>query len=124
MTDRATAEDWVQRYLRAWASNDPQEIGDLFADDAAYYTAGFMREPWRGREAIVAGWLDRKDEAGTWEFDPEVLGTDGDLAMVRGVTRYLPPDPSTYENLWLIRLGPDGRATEFVEYWMEHPKTA
>jgi uncharacterized protein (TIGR02246 family) len=122
MTDRATAEDWVQRYLRAWATNDPQQIGELFTDDAAYYTAGFMREPWRGREAIVTGWLERKDEPGTWEFEYEVLGTDEDLAVVRGVTRYLPPDSSTYENLWLIRLDPDGRATEFIEYWMEHPK--
>jgi uncharacterized protein (TIGR02246 family) len=46
--------DWIARYERAWASNDPDEIGALFSDDASYFTAPF-REPWRGRQQIVAG---------------------------------------------------------------------
>jgi uncharacterized protein (TIGR02246 family) len=123
MTDRAAAEAWVGRYRRAWETNDTDEIRDLFTPDADYYTAGMMREPWRGRAAIIAGWLDRKDEPGTTEFDWQVIAVDGDLAVVRGVTRYLPPEQTTYENIWLIRLDDDGRATEFIEYWMEHPKT-
>ncbi|MGH2692201.1 MAG: nuclear transport factor 2 family protein [Actinomycetota bacterium] len=116
MADRAAVEDWVRRYIDAWDSNDPEEIGALFTDSARYYTAPH-RQPWSGREDIVEGWLDRKDEEGEWRFSWEVLGVDGDLGFVKGVTASSKlPDCS---NLWVIRLEEDGRASEFVEYWME-----
>ena len=50
--ERAEVEQWVKAYERAWASNDPEEIGALFTDDARYYTAPH-REPWTGRDTIV-----------------------------------------------------------------------
>jgi ketosteroid isomerase-like protein len=115
---RDEAEAWVERYLRAWASNDPDDIKALFTEDARYYTAPH-REPWEGRPAIVDGWLDRKDEPGTWSFRYEVLGTDGDLAFVRGWTTSLKDDPPDCTNLWVIRLSEDGRASEFIEWWMD-----
>jgi len=109
--------DWVERYVRAWESNDPGDIGGLFADDARYFTAPH-REPWRGRQAIVDGWIDRKDTPGTWRFRWDVLlATDDGLAFVQGETDY-DHDPD-YSNLWLIRLGEDGRCSEFTEWWME-----
>jgi uncharacterized protein (TIGR02246 family) len=109
---------WVDGYLQAWASNDPDDIGRLFTDDALYYTAPF-REPWRGRDAIVSGWLDRKDEPGDYAFRYEVLAVAGDLGFVRGWTTYTNP-PTGYSNLWVIRLAADGRCVEFTEWWMEH----
>jgi ketosteroid isomerase-like protein len=113
---RADVDDWVRRYVRAWASNDPDEIGSLFTEDARYYTAPH-REPWTGREAIVTGWLGRKDEQGEWDFSWDVLGIDGDVGFVRGLTSYAKlPD---YSNLWVIRLDPERRASEFTEWWME-----
>lgn len=42
---------WVEGYVRAWNSNDPTAIGDLFTEDAVYFT-----EPWRGRDEIVRRW--------------------------------------------------------------------
>ena len=116
MTDRAAVEDWVRRYTHAWGTNDRQEIADLFAADARYFTAPF-REPWRGREAITAGWQERREPAGTWTFDFEVAGVDGDTAFVRGRTEYSSGEGS-FSNLWLIRFDREGRATEFVEWWM------
>jgi uncharacterized protein (TIGR02246 family) len=119
--DRSEVERWVEGYVRAWTTNDPDGIGRLFADDARYFTAPF-REPWVGRDAIVAEWIDRKDEPGAWEFRSEVLGVDGDVAFVRGWTHYAATadEPETdYSNLWVIRMGPDGRASEFIEWWME-----
>jgi len=122
MTDRAALEDWVERYVRAWESNDPGEIGALFTEDATYFTAPH-REPWRGREAIVAGWLDRKDDPGTWTFRHEVHGVDGNVGFVRGWTEYTPPEIAPpngrFVNLWEVRLEPDGRCGEFVEWWMD-----
>ena len=31
MTDLEAVTDWVSGYVRAWHSNDPEEIGELFA---------------------------------------------------------------------------------------------
>jgi uncharacterized protein (TIGR02246 family) len=110
---------WIDGYVAAWNSNHPDDVGRLFSDDAAYYTAPH-REPWRGREEIVTGWLDRKDEPGQTRFTWEPLVVTDDVAVVQGETVYLDP-PQTYSNLWVIRLDRDGRCTEYTEWWMEQP---
>jgi uncharacterized protein (TIGR02246 family) len=122
MTTRNDVERWVDRYVQAWGSNDPEEIGDLFTEDARYYTAPH-RDPWTGREAIVEGWLKRKDEPGAWGFRYEVLAVADDLAFVRGWTAYH-TEESDYSNLWVINLEGDGRCSEFIEWWMEIKKKA
>lgn len=117
--DRGDLEAWVDRYMWAWSTNDPGDVGDLFTDDARYYTAPY-REPWVGREGIVAGWVARKDDPGTWGFRYEVLGVAGDTGFVRGWTTY--SDGTDYSNLWVIRLAEDGRSSEFTEWWMQVEK--
>jgi SnoaL-like domain len=114
--DQSEVGRWVEGYLRAWESNAPQDIEALFTEDARYFTAPH-RQPWAGRDRIVQGWLGRKDDQGTWTFRWEVVGIDGDTAFVQGVTTY--KDLPDYANLWMIRLNKDGRATEFVEWWMD-----
>ena len=109
---------WIEGYVKAWNSNRLEDIARLFSDDATYYTAPH-REPWRGREAIVAGWLGRKDEPGDARFTWKPLALTDDVAIVQGETVYLDP-PETYSNLWVIRMDPDGRCTEFTEWWMSH----
>jgi hypothetical protein len=109
---------WIDGYLAAWSSRHPDQIGRLFGDRAVYYTAPY-RQPWRGREEIVAGWLDR-DEPGQARFTWKPLAVTDDLAVVQGETVY-PDPPLTYSNLWVIRLDRDGRCTEFTEWWMEQP---
>jgi uncharacterized protein (TIGR02246 family) len=116
--DRNALERWVSDYVRAWESNDPEAIGRLFTADATYYTAPF-RQPWRGRDAIVAGWLDRKDDPGTWTFDWQILATADDRGFVQGHTHYTQP-PTDFSNLWVIRLTPEGACAEFTEWWMDH----
>ena len=50
---------WLQKYIQAWRTYDPQAISDLFTEDATYVitpgTAG------KGTEAIVANWLKSPD---------------------------------------------------------------
>ena len=116
--DETAVERWIEGYIRAWRSNDPDDIGSLFTDDALYFTAPH-REPWRGREGIVDGWLGRKDEPGEWNFRYEVLATTDDLAFVEGWTDYEGQVPPRFANLWVIRLAPDGRCSRFTEWWME-----
>ena len=106
---------WIDGYVKAWQTNDPGDIGVLFAPDAVYYTAPF-REPWRGTEQIVAEWIARKDEPGDAAFTWHQLGEDGDRAFVDGTTTY---STTTFSNLWVIDFAPDGRASRFTEWWMD-----
>jgi uncharacterized protein (TIGR02246 family) len=110
---------WVDGYVRAWNSNDPATIGGLFADDADYLTEPYS-QPWHGRDEIVRQWLNRKDEPGDTEFRWHPLTVTPEVAVVHGTTTYRDP-PRTYSNLWVIRLAPNGRCTEFTEWWMQHP---
>ena len=110
--------EWVEGYVRAWSSNDPEEIGSLFTDDALYYTEPYV-EPWRGRTGIVGQWLARKDEPGDATFEWQPLLDGPDPAIITGTAVYKEP-PRTYSNLWVIRLAADGRCREFTEWWMKH----
>ncbi|NEN05511.1 nuclear transport factor 2 family protein [Diaminobutyricibacter tongyongensis] len=107
---------WIDGYRRAWESNDPDDIRALFTEDASYRTEPFA-DPWVGHLEIVEGWLDAQDEPGAADFEWRALGRDGSLVFVEGVTEY--HAGPTYSNLWVIRLEPDGRASEFTEWWMD-----
>lgn len=114
MTDAVA--DWIAAYRRAWESNEPDDIRALFTEDARYRTEPW-REPWRGRDRIVAEWLDRKDEPGDATFEWTPLSVTDELAIIQGTTVYR--RGTTYSNLWVIRLESDGRASEFTEWWMD-----
>jgi ketosteroid isomerase-like protein len=107
----------VESYVKAWDTNDPQDIRALFTPDARYFTEPHA-QPWTGHDAIVAEWLGRKDEPGDHTFRWEILAMDGDLGFVRGWTTYIQEDPKEYGNLWVIRLTDDGRASEYTEWWV------
>jgi len=109
---------WMEKYISAWTTNEPDDIRALFTEDAVYATRPHDRDPWTGRDRIVDRWLAARDEPEEWTFEWSLLGTDGDLAFVQGYTHYLGDRPS-YDNLWVIRLTPDGRASEFTEWFME-----
>lgn len=108
---------WVERYRRAWESNDAGEIGALLTDEATYAEQPFAA-PARGREAIVALWLRLRDEPGATTFRWETVAIDGDIAVVRGWTTYADP-PAEYSNIWVLQLTADGRCASFAEWWMQ-----
>ncbi len=118
--DRSDVANWVERYVVAWNSNEPEGIGALFTDDAEYLTEPYA-PAWRGRDQIVREWIENKDEPGETEFSFDVIGIEGDLGFVRGRTVYKTP-PRTYDNLWEITLDTDGKAKRFVEWWMKQPE--
>lgn len=117
----ARYETWVRSYVRAWNSNDPGDIAELFATDAGYFTEPHSK-PWVGRDEIVERWLDRKDEPGDTVFDFEVLVAHPEIGIVKGRTHYRSTG-QVYANLWEVRLDDEGRCSEFVEWWMEEKKT-
>ena len=60
--------EWIDGYIGAWISNDPDDISRLFAEDDRYFTSPYV-EPWVSRQEIISGWLERKDEPGIVEFN-------------------------------------------------------
>jgi ketosteroid isomerase-like protein len=109
---------WLDAYVAAWRSYDAAAIGDLFSADAAYRYHPYD-DPERGREAIVAGWLDEPDEPGSWEASYAPLLVEGDRAIATGETRY--DDGQTFSNLFVLEFDGDGRCRDFTEWFMEHP---
>ncbi|MDP9482146.1 MAG: nuclear transport factor 2 family protein [Chloroflexota bacterium] len=127
MTDTAALRDWLDRYERAWRSNDSADIAELFTADAVY-----RWRPWDspdvradGRDAIVKEWLDGPDDPGSWTLECEPLAVNGDLGIARCVTRYRATDerpaPTVYHNIWLVELTDDGRCRDYTELYMEEP---
>jgi len=120
----ADFEHWLDGYRQAWKSDDPDQIGALFTEDATYAPSPF-REAWRGREAIVANWIERGDSKNPWQFESELLAVEGETGVVRGLTTYPAhddePEP-VYSNIWFVSLAPDGRARSFAEWWVERPR--
>jgi len=128
--DRTDVERWLEGYLRAWKSDDPDEVAALFTEDAIYSPFPWPREDryWRGRDKIVEKWIGHGDSKIGWRFEHDILAVDGDTAVVEGWTHYDrgqgDPWAEAYANVWLIRLNDDGRAREFVEWWVAKPEPA
>jgi hypothetical protein len=119
MTDLTALRTWIDGYVRAWNSNEPEDIGRLFTDEATYSTAPFT-PPWLGRDQIVEGWLKNPDQPGEASFVWEPISISDEVAVIKGTSTY----PETvYSNLWVITLVEDGRCREFAEWWMENPRS-
>ena len=58
MTDE-TVTNWMNGYLKAWESNEPDDVRALFADDAEYRYSPSDSAPLQGIEAIVADFGSR-----------------------------------------------------------------
>jgi hypothetical protein len=113
---------WIDAYVKAWRTYDPEVIGDLFSEDAtyAYHPYDEGDEILRGRGAIVTNWLEERDEPGTWEARLVPLVVEGNRAIAEGTISYANGD--LFWNLWTLRFGDDRRCAEFVEWFMVRPR--
>jgi ketosteroid isomerase-like protein len=113
---------WLDAYVAAWRSNDGEEVGRLFAEDAVY-----SYRPWdsedhtvRGREAIVASWLESPDDPDDWDAEYHPYVVEGNKAVAVGWSRYQAAggDPErTYHNAYLLEFDDEGRCTSFHEFY-------
>jgi hypothetical protein len=116
-----TADDvqrWLDAYVDAWRSYDEAAIGELFSEDVSYRYKPF-EDPLRGRDAVVASWLDDQDEPGSWEASYAPLLVQDDAAVITGESRYA--SGRDFSNLWVLRFDGEGRCRDFVEWYMEQP---
>ena len=130
--DQKTAQDWLDRYVDAWMSYDPDDVSGLFSADVAYRYHPYD-EPIVGRDAVVASWLGEtssgdastRDAPGTYEAEYSPVAVDGDTVVATGTSRYreVPGGPvvRTYENCFVMRFDGEGRCREFTEYYLRRP---
>ena len=122
-------QGWLDRYVAAWRTYDPDEIGALFTEDAEYRFHPWD-EPVRGRAAIVRSWVvpggaaSSRDEPGTYDARYEPYAVDADRAVAVGSSDYLAADGSVerrYRNVFLLRFDAEGRCASFTEWFMLEP---
>ena len=120
---------WLERYVAAWESYDPEAIGDLFAA-AAEYRYHPADEPIVGREAIVASWVtpegaaSGRDEPGTYAARYEPFAVEGARAVAVGWSRYWTDasrttQQATFDNCFLLEFDDEGRCRSFTEFYRE-----
>ena len=127
--DQALAQRWLDAYVGAWESYEPDAIGELFSEDAEY-----LWHPWdsgdavaRGRQAIVRAWLENRDQPGTYTGRYEPMLVHGQTVISVGTSRYY-TDPTRrhvdreYRNLWILEFDAAGRCRSFTEWFMKAPK--
>jgi uncharacterized protein (TIGR02246 family) len=122
-----TAIAWLDAYVRAWETSDPQAIGELFAEDARYFD-GPYEEPIKGRRAIVERWLANPDPKGSFTARYRPVAVDGDVVVANGRSRYFQPDGMTtrveYDNIFVLRFDTHGCCAEYREWYMRQPEPA
>ena len=122
MTDRAAVDRWLDAYVEAWRTYDPDAIGALFSERCVYRYRPTGDEI-VGREAIVRSWIeDDPDAAGTYDAEYRAYVVDADRAVATGTSTYTDADGSVravYDNCFLLRFDPEGRCAEFTEWFME-----
>lgn len=121
--DKHQFQAWLDGYVDAWKTYDEAKIGALFADDVEYRYHP-LDEPLVGRAAVVANWLESKDDPGTYDANYEVLAIDGDTYVARGRSDYFetPGGPlrDQYFNVYVCHFNDSGECTSFTEYWIQN----
>lgn len=130
--DREQAQQWLERYVAAWKSYDPGEIGALFSDDVSYRFYAYA-EPVVGRDAVVASWLGESDSStastrdapGTYDAAYTAVAVDGDVVVATGTSTYL-DEPGgqvtqVFDNCFVMRFDGEGRCRDFTEYYTKRP---
>jgi hypothetical protein len=121
--NHAEAQHWLDWYVDAWHSNDPEKIGALFSEDVSYHYYPFG-EPVEGREAVVRSWLANPDEPGTWEAHYMPFAVEDNKVVATGTSRYFAHDgqpEKIYDNCFLIEFDGNNRCRTFTEFFVEEP---
>jgi len=126
MTDRTTVSRWLAAYEAAWRAPGTDQLADMFTEDASYRQSPYT-EPVVGLAAIRQMWdAEREGPDEAFIMATEIVAVDGSTAVVRVEVRYGHPVRQEYRDLWVLRLGDDGRCSWFEEwpFWPEQSPVA
>jgi ketosteroid isomerase-like protein len=126
MTDRARVRQWLADYETAWRAPGTEELARIFTTDATYLQSPY-EQPVTGLDAIKRMWDEEREGPNeVFSLATEILAVDRPVAVVRAEVHYGDPVRQEYRDLWILRIGDDGRCTWFEEwpYWPELPYSA
>ena len=130
--ERGDVSRWLDDYLEAWRTYDPERIAALFAEEVEYRYHPYD-EPIRGRDAVVESWLGEgehedasaRDPEGTYDASYAPVAVDGEVAVATGSSTYFErpggPVEKIYDNCFVMRFDGEGRCREFTEWFMKRP---
>jgi ketosteroid isomerase-like protein len=130
--DLESAQEWLDAYVEAWRTYDPDQIRALFADDVAYRYHPYD-EAVVGADAVVESWLGEseadgtstRDAPGTYDARYSPVAVDGDVVVARGWSSYRGepggPVERLYDNCFLLRFDDAGRCRDFTEFYARRP---
>ena len=98
-------------------------LRQLFTEDASYRMSPY-EDSATGLAAIAELWeRERQGPDEPFEMRHEIVAVEGDTGVVRVEVAYRHPRPAEYRDLWIVRLGADGRCREFEEwpFWPGQP---
>ena len=118
MDGSEAAEQWIAAWSAAWPAADPQPLGQVYADEAVFYSHPFRpRQDWRAYaewafadqaeaecrfgEAVV------RDDRAAVDWWAVITSNDGSIETVAGTS--------------LLRFGADGRVVEQRDAWAGEP---
>jgi len=119
VTDRAAVTRWLAGYEAAWRAPGTERLADLFTAEATYLQSPY-EQPVVGLNAIQHMWEEARDGPDeVFTMATEIVAVDGPTAVIRAEVSYAGPPSQDYRDLWVIRLGDDGRCSWFEEwpYW-------
>ncbi len=107
---------WLEGYETAWRAPGTGGLASLFTDDATYLQSPYG-PPVTGLDAIKRMWDEERDGPGeVFTMATEILAVDGPTAVVRAEVHYGEPTRQEYRDLWVVRLGDDGRDRSHAEH--------
>lgn len=119
---------WLEAHDAAWRTADRDAIADLFSEDAVYHLGPFeeswrgLAGPFRGRDAIAAGWLAGGIEGEHFLVESEILALDRQRAVINRRITYLEADGSVesrWDTCWVVDFDEAGRCSEYREWYVE-----
>lgn len=122
MINQDSVTRWLQDYVNAWKTYNRPAIEALFSEQATYRYNPFD-EPLRGRDAIVANWLENRDAPNSFMAEYKPVAVENHIAVANGRTIYYQPDAKTiktqYDNIFVLRFDDEGRCIDFCEWFMQ-----
>jgi ketosteroid isomerase-like protein len=110
---------WLDAYGRAWESNDPDAVMQLFTEDARYYETPFD-EPFQGSEGVRSYWAGATGSQRDISFSYEVLATLPHRGIARWsaeFTRLASGKRVNLDGVFVLDFAEDGRCRALREWW-------
>lgn len=112
-------KSWLERYGRAWETQDPDAAAALFSPEASYYETPFDA-PARGRDGVHAYWTQATRNQIDISFAYEVVSAALHRGIARWQARFTRRSSGAkvrLDGIFLLKFDDEGLCRELREWW-------